>query len=271
MQLEDKLAVVTGAAGGIGAAMARRFAAEGARTLVLADLDGSRVQAVADELASESTAVVAVAADLGTEAGNIAVIEEAERHGPIDLLVCNAGVAVGGGSETSDEEWLLSWNVNLMAHVWATRAALPAMVARGEGYILTTASAAGLLINIGAAPYTATKHAAVGFAKYLAVTHGDDGIVVSCLCPQGVRTNMLFPEAKEDGTGPDDGGSLDSVRMQGVIEPDDVAEAVVEGLADERFLILPHPEVQEYASFAIGDPDRWIRGMRKLQARLGGG
>lgn len=265
MQMNDKLAVITGAAGGIGAAMARRFAAEGARTLVLADLDGPRVEAVATELASDTTTVVPVAADLGTEAGNVAVIEAAQERGPIDLLVCNAGVAVGGGADTSDDEWLLSWNVNLMAHVWATRAALPAMLARGEGYILTTASAAGLLINIGAAPYTATKHAAVGYAKYLAVTHGDDGIVVSCLCPQGVRTNMLFPDG-----GPEDGGSLDSVRMQGVIEPDDVAAAVVEGLGDERFFILPHPEVQEYASFAVGDPDRWIRGMRKLQARLGG-
>lgn len=267
MQLTDKLAVVTGAGGGIGAALARRFADEGARTVVVADVDGPRVQAVADEIDAADTpaSAVAVTADLSTEAGNVALIETAESLGPIDLLVCNAGIAVGGGVEASDDDWMRSWNINVMAHVWAVRAALPAMLARGEGYILTTASAAGLLINIGAAPYTATKHAAVGLAKWLAVTHGDEGIKVSCLCPQGVRTNMLFPEGDDE----DDG--LDTVRMQGVIEPDAVAAAVIAGLADERFLILPHPEVKDYVEFNAADPDRWLRGMRKLQARARGG
>lgn len=260
MKLKDKIAIVTGGGGGIGSAMARRFAAEGARLVVVADVDGDAARTVADDIGG-----LAVAADLSTEAGNIEVVEAAAAHGPIDLLCCNAGIAMGGGVEAPDSDWYKIWDINVMAHVWAIRAALPAMTARGEGYILTTASAAGLLANIGAAPYTVTKHAALGLTEWLAITHGHQGIKVSCLCPQGVRTQMLFPDGDADDLG-DEAGS--TVRAQGVIEPDDVADAVVTGLDEERFLILPHPEVHDYFVGKATDHDRWIRGMQKLQARF---
>ena len=262
MDLADKHVVVTGGGGGIGGAMARRFAAEGAALVVVADVDGAAARQVADEVGG-----VAIEADLSTEAGNVEVIRAAEDRGPIDLLCLNAGIAVGGGVETPDEDWYRIWDINVMAHVWAARAALPAMLARGEGYLLHTASAAGLLTNIGAGPYSVTKHAAVGLAEWLAITHGDQGIKVSCLCPQGVRTRMLFPDADEDDGGDADDIGASTVRAQGVIEPDAVAEAVVRGLADERFLILPHPEVHDYWTRKVQDYDRWLAGMRKLQAR----
>lgn len=262
MKVADKLVVVTGGGGGIGGALARRFTAEGARRVVVADVDGDAAQAVVDELGGVG---VAVQADLGTEAGNRAVIDAAEAHGAIDLLCLNAGIAVGGGVEAPDEDWYRIFDINVMAHVWAVRAALPAMLARGGGYILTTASAAGLLTNLGAAPYAVTKHAAVALAEWLAITHGDQGITVSCLCPQGVRTKMLFPD---DTDGSEVGA--ESVRMQGVVEPEDVADAVVEAIDEERFLVLPHPEVLDYFQRKATDYDRWLAGMRKLQARLDG-
>jgi len=265
VQLQDKNIVVTGAGGGIGAALVRRFAQDGPRTIVLADVDGAAAQAVVDELEPGFDTVV-VEADLGTEAGNVEVVRAAEEFGPVDLLCLNAGIAVGGGVEAPDEDWYRIFDINVMAHVWAVRAALPGMLAQGSGYILTTASAAGLLTNLGAAPYAVTKHAAVALAEWLAITHGDAGIKVSCLCPQGVRTKMLFPDdedlAKSTGA--------ESVRMQGVIEPDELAEVVAAGLADERFLILPHPEVLDYWRRKTDDYDRWIGGMRKLQARTQG-
>lgn len=265
MQLQDKNIVVTGAGGGIGAALVRRFAQDGPRTIVLADVDGAAAQAVVDELEPGFDTVV-VEADLGTEAGNVEVVRAAEEYGPVDLLCLNAGIAIGGGVEAPDEDWYRIFDVNVMAHVWAVRAALPGMLAEGSGYILTTASAAGLLTNLGAAPYAVTKHAAVALAEWLAITHGDAGIKVSCLCPQGVRTKMLFPDDEDQAQST----GAESVRMQGVIEPDELAEVVAAGLADERFLILPHPEVLDYWRRKTDDYDRWIGGMRKLQARTQG-
>jgi NAD(P)-dependent dehydrogenase (short-subunit alcohol dehydrogenase family) len=262
VELHGKSIVVTGGAHGIGRALVRRFAAEGPRIIVVADVDGAAAQAVVDELGAGFDCI-AVEADLGTDAGNVEVIEAAEEYGPVDLLCLNAGIAIGGGVEVLDDEWQRIWDVNLMAHVRAVRAALPGMLARGEGYILTTASAAGLLTNLGAAPYAVTKHAAVALAEWLAITHGDEGLKVSCLCPQGVRTRMLFPD--DDALAPAAGA--ESVRAQGVIEPEELAEVVVQGLADERFLILPHPEVLDYWRRKTDDYDRWIAGMRKLQAR----
>ena len=264
MELHGKRIVITGASRGIGAAMARRFAAEAPAALFLADVL-PEVEGVAAEVGATP-----VVADLSTEAGNRAMVEAAEADGPIDLLCCNAGIVVSGGVEASDDDWQRIWDINVMAHVWAVRAALPAMLARGEGYLLHTASAAGLLSNIGTAPYSVTKHAVVGLAEWLSITHGDDGIIVSCLCPQGVRTPMLFPELLGDDGASDIGDAGSSVRMQGVIEPDDVADAVVAGLADEQFLILPHPEVLDYFQRKSADYDRWIGGMRRLQARANG-
>jgi NAD(P)-dependent dehydrogenase (short-subunit alcohol dehydrogenase family) len=258
MELTGKLAVVTGGGNGIGAALARRFHDEGARLVVVVDVDGDAAGAVADDVGG-----IAVHADLGTAAGNRAMIEEALAHGPIDLLCCNAGIAAAGGVEASDEDWQRSWDVNVMAHVWAVRAALPSMLERGEGHILTTASAAGLLTNLGTAPYSVTKHAAVALAEWLAITHGDEGIGVSCLCPQGVRTDMLFPpEASGDEL------TLKAVRAARVLDPDDVAAAVVAGLRDERFLILPHEEVQGYVEHRATDREGWLAAMRRFQAKL---
>ncbi len=265
MELQSKNIVVTGGGNGIGRAMVRRFAAESPGAIVIADVDGAAAQAVVDEL-DAGFPCVAVEADLSTEAGNVEVVRAAEEHGPIDLLCLNAGIAVGGGVEAPDDDWYRIFDINVMAHVWAVRAALPGMLARGEGYVLTTASAAGLLTNLGAAPYAVTKHAAVALAEWLAITHGDQGLKVSCLCPQGVRTRMLFPDEEGDA----DVISADSVRAQGVIEPEDVAEVVLAGIADERFLILPHPEVLDYWRRKTHDYDRWIGGMRKLQARTQG-
>jgi NAD(P)-dependent dehydrogenase (short-subunit alcohol dehydrogenase family) len=255
VELHGKVVVVTGAANGIGRACATRFVAEGAKVTV-ADLDGDATQRVADEIGA-----LGVATDVSVEADIQHLVERTEReHGPIDLFHSNAGIAVGGGAEASDEDWQRIWDVNLMAHVYATRAVLPAMLERGDGYLLSTASAAGLLTNIGAAPYSVTKHAAVALAEWLAITYGDQGIRVSCLCPQGVATNMLL--------GGRDAGQSVVQAAAGVLQPEEVADVVVQGLRDERFLILPHPEVEQYFQRKANDYDRWIAGMRRLQARV---
>jgi NAD(P)-dependent dehydrogenase (short-subunit alcohol dehydrogenase family) len=254
MILRDKVTVVTGGANGIGRALCRRFAAEGARGVVVADVDAAGAQRVAAEIGG-----LAVPADVSAETGLIALAERATAaFGRIDLFCSNAGIGVGGGVEASDREWQRSWNVHLMAHVWAARAVLPGMLARGEGYLLHTASAAGLLTEVEAAPYSVTKHATVALAEWLAIEYGERGIRVSCLCPQGVLTNMLL--------GPD--GSRESFLKAGAISPEQVAGAVVQGLAEERFLILPHPEVAEYFRRKAADYDRWLRGMRRLRAKI---
>ncbi|HVF73939.1 MAG TPA: SDR family oxidoreductase [Acidimicrobiales bacterium] len=259
MELGGKVAVVTGGGSGIGAALCRRFAEDGAKGVVVADLDGDAAAKVASEVGGR-----AVALDVSRQAEVEHLVQEAEdAYGPVDLFCSNAGIGGGGGVEVPDEDWQRIWDVNLMAHVHAARAVLPSMVARGEGYLLNTASAAGLLANLGNAPYTVTKHAAVALAEWLAVTYGDRGIKVSCLCPQGVRTPMLV-----GGLDVGDTAAAMVLASGGMIEPEDVAEAVVVGLREERFLILPHPEVAEYYRRKADDPDRWIAGMRRLQARL---
>jgi len=254
VNLADKIVVITGAAGGIGRAMARRFNQEGPRRIICADLDGPGAVAVAAEVGGRGFAV-----DVSKEADIVALIETVEaEEGPIDLFCSNAGIGIGGGAEAPNEGWTRIWEINVMAHVWAARALVPLMAARGGGYLLNTASAAGLLSQIGSAPYAVTKHAAVGLAEWLAITHGDQGIKVSVLCPQAVRTAMTAGN-------PDGVASID-----GMMEPEEVAEACVAAIATEQFLILPHPEVLDYMRRKTGDYDRWIGGMRKLNRRFRG-
>lgn len=248
MDLRDKTIVVTGGARGIGAAMARRFAAEGAAFVACADLDGDDAAAVASEFGGRGFRT-----DVSKEADIVSLIDTVEsEHGPIDLFCSNAGIGIGGGAEVSDEGWQSIWDINVMAHVWAARKLVPLMAARGGGYLLNTASAAGLLSQIGSAPYAVTKHAAVGLAEWLAITHGDEGIKVSVLCPQAVRTAMTAGN-------PDGVASVD-----GMIEPEDVAEACVNAINNEAFLITPHESVRGYMKHKVGDYERWIGGMRKL-------
>jgi NAD(P)-dependent dehydrogenase (short-subunit alcohol dehydrogenase family) len=252
MQIADKVVVVTGGAHGIGRALAKRFAAEGARALVIADIDGTAAGRVAEEIGG-----TAFPTDVAREEDIVQLVKHCqERFGGIDLFCSNAGIIIEGGAEIPDDEWQRVWEVNVRAHIYAARAVLPSMIARGGGYLLQTASAAGLLSQIGSAPYSVTKHAAVAFAEWLAITHYEQGIRVSVLCPQGVRTNMLA--ASETG--------MAALLRETALEPEQVAGEVVKGLAAENFLILPHPEVAEYFQRKAADYDRWLRGMRRLQA-----
>jgi len=252
MKLKDKVAVVTGGAHGIGKALCERFAREGARGVVVADLDAEGAAQVAEEIGG-----LAVTTNVAREADMINLVQKANKaYGAIDLFCSNAGIGTPGGADEPNEIWQTIWEVNVMSHIYAARAVVPQMLARGEGYLLNTASAAGLLAQIGSAPYSVTKHAAVAFAEWLSITHGDRGIKVSCLCPQGVNTDLLRRSA---------GGPGEFLRA-GMLEPEQVAECVVKGLEEERFLILPHPEVAEYLRRKATDYDRWLRGMRRLQA-----
>jgi len=255
MEIRGSHIVVTGGAGGIGRAMCRRFAAEGARAIAVADRDGAGAEAVAKEIGGRAHQT-----DVASESQIQALVESAvAEHGPIDLFCSNAGILAIGGEEVPDAQWQRIWEVNLMAHVYAARALLPAMLERGRGYLLQTASAAGLLNQIGSAPYAVTKHAAVGFAEWLAITYGDRGIGVSVLCPQAVRTAM---------TGGSEGGGVAGV--DGMLEAEEVAGVVVDGLAREQFLILPHPTVRTYVQRKAGDVERWIHGMQRLRQRYEG-
>jgi NAD(P)-dependent dehydrogenase (short-subunit alcohol dehydrogenase family) len=248
MQLADRIVVITGGASGIGAAMAERFHQEGAQHIVVADLDGEGAQKVAERIGGSSRAV-----DVADEAEIKALIEETENNiGPIDLFCSNAGIGIGRGLDEPTEVWQQIWEVNTMAHVFAAKHLVPRMKARGGGYLLNTASAAGLLSQIGSVTYAVTKHAAVALAEWIAITHGRDGIRVSVLCPQAVRTAMTAGGAGVAG-------------VDGMLEPEQVAECVVEALAEERFLVLPHPEVGEYIKRKTADYDRWLRGMMRLQ------
>lgn len=256
MKIQDKVVVITGGGSGIGKAMAERFHAEGARAIVVADLNQEGVEAVA-----KSVGGLACRTDVAVESEVKALIAEAEdRFGRVDLVCSNAGVSVrdpdfNNATSASNETWMLGWNINVMAHVYAARAALPGMIARGDGYFLHTVSAAGLLSQPGSPVYATTKHAAVGFAESLAITHRNQNIRVSILCPQAVDTPLIR-------------GARGSQSVDGILSPEAVAESVVEGLSDETFLILPHPQVSTYMARKVGDYDRWIGGMARLRDKI---
>ncbi|MFK8043140.1 SDR family oxidoreductase [Congregibacter sp.] len=258
MDVKGKVVVVTGGGNGIGKGLCERFAAEGAAQVVVADLELDSARAVADAVNGSAYEV-----NVRDEAQIAAMVEDViAKFGHIDLFCSNAGIIALDGppwyaTSAPNDTWQAMWDIHVMSHVYAARACLPSMLERGEGYFLNTASAAGLLSQVGDAAYSTTKHAAVGFAESLAITHGDAGVKVSCLCPQAVATRMI---------GDSEGGTAG---VDGILTPADVAEAVVQGLAEERFLILPHPEVAKYRERKTADYDRWIGGMRKLRRQFG--
>jgi NAD(P)-dependent dehydrogenase (short-subunit alcohol dehydrogenase family) len=250
VELNSKVIVITGGGSGIGAAMARRFAREEPAGLVVADIDANSAAEVAEE-----TGGVAVLADVSDPDANKDLIEGTEeRFGPIDLFCANAGIGMVGDEQSDISIWSRMWEINLMSHVHAARHLIPGWVARGQGYFLATASAAGLLTNLKAAQYSVTKHAAVAFAEWLAITYGDAGVKVSALCPQFVNTPLL-----------EDSEAFKALGANHTLEPSEVADAVVSGVNEERFLILPHAEVEKFFQNKANDYDRWLGGMRKLQ------
>lgn len=258
MELKDKVTIVTGGASGIGRAICKAFTAEGA-TVVAVDMNADGVAETAREIGG-----VAMTADVSKEEDIQSIVDRTiEQFGRVDLLFSNAGISRGPergsiGAEILGDNagWEESWAVNTMSHVYAARAVLPHMLKRGDGYICSTASAAGLLTSLGGASYAVTKHGAVAFAEFLSMTYGDEGIKVSCLCPQGVQTPMLLTDAEDS--------PLRNFLLEGSVQPEDVASGVVQAIHDETFLILPHPEVGEFLRRKGDDPDRWLRGMRRL-------
>ncbi len=252
MEASGRVVVVTGGASGIGRALCHAFAAGGARTVVVADVDEEGAIDVAGEVSG-----TAVLTDVTRKSDVVELVGGTiAAHGAVDIFCSNAGVAVAGGPEAPDRDWQRSWEVHVMAHVYAARAVLPGMLARGEGYFVGTASAAALLNHIASAPYAVTKAATLSFLEWLAITYGARGVRVSALCPQGVRTPMLAAAGERD------------FLNEGALEPDAVAAAVVAAMRGEHFLILPHPEVAEYFGRKAADYDRWLRGMQRLRDRV---
>lgn len=260
MELNNRVVVVTGGGSGIGEALAKAAVGAGARHVVVADLNGAEAERVAADIGA--TAATVDVADESAIQSLVAGIEEA--HGPIDLFCSNAGYVTSGGLEVSNESINQMWEVHVMSHMYAARAVLPSMIARGEGYLLNTASAAGLLTQIGSMSYAVTKHAAVALAEWLSVTHHHQGIGVSVLCPQAVRTNILANSP--DRT--DEDWDSSSASADGVIDPDEVAQLCLEAIGEERFWVLPHAEVAEYVKRKADDVDRWLGGMRRFQGSL---
>ena len=257
MELRDRVVVITGGGSGIGEALARTAVVEGARHVVVADLRAGEAARVAAEIGGTG-----VGLDVRDEAAIVRLVDETQdRHGPVDLFCSNAGIVSMGGVEASNEALQAMWEIHVLAHLYAARAVLPSMIARGEGYLLNTASAAGLLAQIGSLAYSVTKHAAVALAEWLSITHHHQGIRVSVLCPQAVRTNLRAnSQIGEGGPRP--------AAVDGILEPDDVAAVCVDALRHERFWVLPHPEVADYHRRKADDIDRWLTGMRRFQDRL---
>jgi NAD(P)-dependent dehydrogenase (short-subunit alcohol dehydrogenase family) len=254
MDTAGRVIVVTGGAKGIGRALATRFASAGAEAVIVADLDGDGASAVAREIGA-----TAIACDVSRESDVKHLVDRVVAdHGRIDIFCSNAGIAVGGGPESPNEDWQRIWEVNVMSHVFVARHALPGMLERHEGYLLGTVSAAGLLNHIFAAPYGVTKAAALSLFEWLSIAHEAEGIRVSCLCPQGVKTDMLAAEKRL---------GLEFL-TDNALEPQAVAEIVLQGIRDEKFLILPHPEVADYFRRKADDYDRWLKGMRRLRTNI---
>lgn len=251
MKLAGKVVVITGGASGIGEALAKRFHQEGAKGIVVADVQEELLNIVANEING-----LPVLCDVTKESDIHNLVQQAEaRFGPIDVFCSNAGLLRPGGEEAPDSDWQLNWEVHLMAHVYAARAVAPKMAARGSGYLVNTASAAGLLTHVNHATYAVTKHAAIGFAEYLSIAYGDQGVKVSVLCPQAIRTPLIA------------GGEQGVSSVDGMLEPEVLAQCVVEAMDREEFLILPHPQVLNYMQRKTADYDRWLGGMRRLKAR----
>ncbi len=252
MEVSGRVVIVTGGASGIGAALCHAFATSEAGAVLVADINEEAARSVAEQVGG-----TAVRTDVTREADVAALVRRAvELHGRVDIYCSNAGIAFAGGAEAPDTEWQRSWDVHVMAHVYAARAVLPAMLQRGEGYFVGTASAAALLNHIASAPYAVTKAATLSFLEWLAIAHGPRGLRVSALCPQGVRTPMLTAAGDDD------------FLAEGALEPATVAAAVLEAVRDERFLILPHPEVRDFFARKANDYDRWLRGMQRLRERV---
>ncbi len=266
MDIKGKVVLITGAASGIGEAMAKRFLAEGAAGLVLADVQDAALERLAAQLnwsqpaAQTPVPVLARRCDVTREADIQALVAAGEEHfGRIDICCSNAGLIRDGGEEASDESWQLNWNIHVMAHVWMCRAVLPGMIRRGEGYLLITASAAGLLTSLPSSSYAVTKHASIAFAESMSIRHGPEGIRVSVLCPQAVDTPMM--DVRRDVPG-------GSAQIDEMLSPDRLCDTVIEGIASEQFLMLPHPQVLDFFKRKATDYDRWLGGMRKLDQRL---
>lgn len=290
MDVKDRVAVVTGGASGIGRSLCRALAARGAAAVVVSDLDGPGAEAVAAELSGGGgggaggggvggTQALAVRTDVAKEDDIVSLVKATEEaFGPVDLFFSNAGIIAIGGVEVPDDAWDRIWDVNVKSHIYAARALLPSWRERGEGYLVITASAAGLLAQLGSAPYSVTKHAAVSLAEWLSITHGDEGIRVSCLCPQAVWTGMAgapkggdsdMPSVRGAAAGPGE-ANKGTAASDGIIRPEEVADLVLDTVAEEGFLILPHPQVATYEQRRAGDRERWLKGMRRAQAAISG-
>ena len=255
MEITGKVIVVTGGANGIGRALCHAFTAAGARAVVVSDIDEPGAKRVAAGIKG-----VAMPANVAKEADVKALVEKTTaQFGQVDIFCSNAGVGAAGGAEATDADWQRSWDVNVMAHVYAARAVLPQMLARKEGYLVQTVSAAGLLTHPGSAPYAVTKHAAMAFAEWLSIAYREQGVRISALCPQGVKTEMLRQSEAQSGP----------FLMEGALEPEQVAADVLAAIREEKFLILPHPEVARFMQNKASDYERWLRGMRKIRAGLG--
>ncbi|HEX2849869.1 MAG TPA: SDR family oxidoreductase [Acidimicrobiales bacterium] len=294
MEIKDRVVVVTGGASGIGRSLCLAFAGAGAQAVVAADLDTAGATAVAAEVEALGAGGLGVRCDVSVERDVQDLVRAAEeRFGPVDVFCANAGILALGGIEAPDEVWDRAWAINVKSHLYAARAVVPGMVERGEGYLVHTASAAGLLTQLGAAPYSVSKHAVVSFAEWLSITYGDAGVHVSCLCPQGVATNLgetsravlsgrephSSPAARPaatatavdvvgEGLGERESGGVHQAARDGIVSPDAVAQLVLDAVREERFLILPHPEVETYERRRTGDRERWLNGMRRAQAQM---